>query len=65
VAAATTQVKRISYDEVEPAFWLSLIKAQFAVEGIKLQKLKYADALAYLPKQVLRDILDTVDVNNY
>jgi hypothetical protein len=30
--------------------------------GIKSQKLKYANALASLPKQVLRDILDTLDV---
>jgi hypothetical protein len=29
-----------------------------------LQKLKYANALASLPKQVLRDILDTLDVCN-
>jgi hypothetical protein len=29
--------------------------------GIKSQKLKYANALASLPKQVLRDILDTLD----
>jgi hypothetical protein len=32
--------------------------------GIKSQKLKYADALASLPKQVLWDILDTLDVCN-
>ncbi len=32
--------------------------------GIKSQKLKYANALASLPKQVLRDILDTLDVCN-
>jgi hypothetical protein len=37
------------------------IEAQFAVAGIKSQKLKYASALASLPKQVLRDILDTLD----
>jgi hypothetical protein len=34
------------------------------VAGIKSQKLKYANALASLPKQVLRDILDTIDVCN-
>jgi hypothetical protein len=33
-----------------------------AAAGIKSQKLKYANALASLPKQVLRDILDTLDV---
>ncbi len=32
--------------------------------GIKSQKLKYANALAGLPKQVLWDILDTFDVCN-
>ncbi len=32
--------------------------------GIKSQKLKYANALPSLPKQVLRDILDTLDVFN-
>jgi hypothetical protein len=32
--------------------------------GIKSQKLEYANALASLPKQVLRDILDTTDVCN-
>ncbi len=35
---------------------------QFAAAGLKLQKLKYGNALASLPKQVLRDILDTLDV---
>jgi hypothetical protein len=34
------------------------------VACIKSQKLKYANALANLPKQVLRDILDTVDACN-
>jgi hypothetical protein len=34
------------------------------VAGIRSQKLKYANALANLPKQVLRDILDTLDVCN-
>jgi hypothetical protein len=31
------------------------------VAGIRSQKLKYTNALANLPKQVLRDILDTWD----
>ncbi len=44
--------------------WFRLIEAQFAASGIKSQKLKYANALASLPKQVLRDILDTLDVCN-
>jgi hypothetical protein len=39
-----------------------LIEAQFAAAGIKSQKLKYANALASLPKQVLWDILDTLDI---
>ncbi len=41
-----------------PHIWFRLIEAQFAAAGIKLQKLKYADALASLPRQVL-------DVCNY
>ncbi len=61
-AAATAQVKLCPYDEEEPHIRFRLIKAQFAAAGIKLQKLKYANALASLPKQVLRDILDTLDV---
>jgi hypothetical protein len=57
-----TFVKLCPYDEEEPHIWFRLIKAQFAAAGIKLQKLKYANALASLPKQVLQDILDTLDV---
>jgi hypothetical protein len=34
------------------------------VAGIRSQKRKYANALASLPKQVLRDILDTLDACN-
>jgi hypothetical protein len=34
------------------------------VADIKSQKLKYANALANLPKQALQDILNTVDVCN-
>jgi hypothetical protein len=63
-AAATTQVKLCPYDEEEPAIWFCLIEAQFAVSGIKSQKIKCANALASLLKQVLWDILDTVDVCN-
>jgi hypothetical protein len=63
-AAATAQVKLCPYNEEEPHIWFRLIKAQFAAAGIKSQKLKYANALASLPKQVLRDILDTLDVCN-
>jgi hypothetical protein len=40
------------------------LEAQFVAVGIRSQKLKYANALAHLPKQVLRDILDTLDVCN-
>jgi hypothetical protein len=57
LAAAATQ-------EEEPATWFRLIEAQFATAGIKSQKLKYTNALANLPKQVLQDILDTVDACN-
>ncbi len=63
-AAATSQVKLSPYDEEEPHVWFRLIEAQFAAAGIKSQKLKYANALASLPKQVLRDILDTFDICN-
>jgi hypothetical protein len=59
-AAATTQVKLCPYDKEEPHIWFRLIKAQFAAAGIRSQKLKYANALASLPKQVLRDILATL-----
>jgi hypothetical protein len=61
-ALATAQVKLCPYNEEEPHIWFRLIEAQFAAAGIKSQKLKYANALASLPKQVLRDILDTLDV---
>ncbi len=63
-AAATSQVKLCPYHEEVPHIWFHLIKAQFAAAGIKSQKLKYANALASLPKQVLRDILDTLDASN-
>ncbi len=60
-AAATSQVKLCPYDEEEPHIWFRLIEEQFAMAGIRSQKLKYANALASLPKQVFWDILDTVD----
>ncbi len=60
-AAATSQVKLCPYDKEEPHIWFRLIKAQLAAAEIKSQKLKYANALASLPKQ---DILDTIDVCN-
>ncbi len=63
-AAATAQVKLCPYNEEEPHIWFRLIEAQFSAAGIRSQKLKYADALANLPKQVLRDILDTLDMCN-
>ncbi len=63
-AAATAQVKLCPYNEEEPHIWFHLIEAPFAAAEIKSQKLKYANALASLPKQVLRDILDTLDVCN-
>ncbi len=61
MVAATSQVKLCPYDEEELAIWFRLIEAQFDMAGIKLQKLRYVNALASLPKQVLRD---TVDVCN-
>jgi hypothetical protein len=63
-AAVTTQVKLYPYDEEEPHIWFRLIEAQFVAAGIRSKKLKYANALAHLPKQVLQDILDTLDVCN-
>jgi hypothetical protein len=63
-AAATAQVKLCPYYEEELHIWFRLLEAQFAAAGIKSQKLKYAIALASLPKQVLRGILDTLDVCN-
>jgi hypothetical protein len=63
-AAVTSQVKLCPYDEEEPHIWFHLIEAQFAAAGIRSHKLKYANALPGLPKQVLRDILDTLDVCN-
>jgi hypothetical protein len=57
-AAATAHLKLCPYDEEESHIWFRLIEAQFAAAGIKSQKLKYADALASLPEQVLWDILD-------
>ncbi len=65
VAAATAQVKLCPYDEEEPHIWFRPIETQFAVAGLRSPKLKYANALASLPKQVLRDILDTLDVCNH
>ncbi len=62
--AASSEVKLCPYDEEELAIWFRLIEAQFATAGIKSQKLRYASALASLPKQVLRDILNTMDVRN-
>jgi hypothetical protein len=61
--AATSQVKLGPYDEEEPHIWFRLIKAQFAAAGIKWQKLKSPTPLPAC-KQVLRDILDTLDVSN-
>jgi hypothetical protein len=63
-AVATAQVKLCPYDEEEPQIWFRLIKVQFAAAGIKSQKIKYVNALASLPKQVLWDILNTLDVCN-
>ncbi len=63
-AAVTSQVKLCPYDEEEPHIWFHLIEVQFAAAGIKSQKLKYANAIASLPKQVLRYILDTIDACN-
>ncbi len=57
-------MKLCPYDEEEPHIWFRLIEAQFAAVGIRSHWLKYVNALASLPKQVLRDIVDTIDVCN-
>jgi hypothetical protein len=59
-AAATNQVKLCLYDEEELAIWFRLIEAQFATASNR----KSANALVILPKQVLQDILDTVNACN-
>ncbi len=59
-----THVKLCPYDEEELAIWFHLIEAQFTAASMKLQKLIYASAIANLPKQVLRDNLDTVNTCN-
>jgi hypothetical protein len=64
VVAVTSQVKLCPSDEEEPHIWFHLIEAQFAAAGIRSQRLKYANAIASLPKQVLWDIPDTIDVCN-
>jgi hypothetical protein len=53
-AAATAQVKLCPYDEEEPHIWCNLIEAQFAAEGIKSQKLKYAMPLPACPSKSFR-----------
>jgi hypothetical protein len=63
-AAATSQVKLSLCDEEDSHICFRLIEAQFTAAGIRSQRLKYANNLASLPKQVLWDILDTVDVCN-
>jgi lipase chaperone LimK len=47
-----------------PAIWFRLIKAKFTAAGIWSQKIKYANALTNLHKQVLRAISDTVNACN-
>jgi hypothetical protein len=44
--------------------WFHFIEAKFAATGIQSQNFRYANALANLPKQILRDILDTVNACN-
>ncbi len=63
-AGATAQVKLCPYDEEELHIWFHFIEAQFAAAALRSQKLKYANTLANPPKQVLGDILDTLDVCN-
>jgi hypothetical protein len=50
-AAATAQVELCPYDEEEPHIWFRLIEAQFALLGIKSQKLKYAMPLPVCPSK--------------
>jgi hypothetical protein len=57
--AVTSQLTLFSYDEEEPAIWFRLIEAQLPWRAFKSQKLRYTNALASLPEQVLWDILDS------
>jgi hypothetical protein len=57
--AVTSQVKLFSYDEEELAIWFRLIEAQLPWRALNPRKLRYTNALASLPEQVLRDILDS------
>jgi hypothetical protein len=50
-AAVPSQVKLCPYNEEETAIWFRLIEAQFASAGIRIQKLKYTNALANLPNR--------------
>jgi hypothetical protein len=61
-AVAPTQVKLCPYKEEELHIWFHLSEAQFAEAGIRSRKFRYANGLASLPKHVLWDILDTVDI---
>jgi hypothetical protein len=63
-ALAPSQLMLCPYNEEEPAIWFRLIQAQFSVVGFRSKKILYANTLATLPKQVLRDILDTVGAGN-
>jgi hypothetical protein len=66
LAAAITpsQGKVCPCDEEAPELWFRLNKAQFITARIRSQKIKHGKTLANLPKQVLRDILDTFDACN-
>ncbi len=61
-AAATAQVKLCPYDEEEPHIWFALTRLSLQRQGSDPNA--NANALASLPKQALRDILDTLDVCN-
>jgi hypothetical protein len=63
-AAATAQVKLCPYDEEEPHTWFRLIEAQLCSGRDQITKTQIRQRTWQLPKQVLRDILDTLDVCN-
>ncbi len=62
--AATSQVKLCPYDEEELAIWFRLIEAQFATAASNHKNSGTAMLWLIYPSQVLRDILNTVDVCN-
>jgi hypothetical protein len=64
VAAATAQVKFVLTMRRKHTFGSASSRPSLQRQESNHKNTKYANALASLPKQVLRDILDTLDVCN-